>query len=97
MDQTHPLAVAMYLSDAVVNMVLVSLSIVAKDLACVQEEAIDLEVLGEVIDQVDRLLLNHVLVGPVFQNRASGVGEQRRMDGGQRTLRADEDEEDVRL
>lgn len=73
--KTHPLAITMNLIETIVGVILVSLGVVAEDLACVQEEAVDLKILRKVVDQIDRPLLNHVLTSLFFENRTSRCGE----------------------
>jgi hypothetical protein len=97
MCKTHPLAVTVGLVETVVGAILVSLRIVAEDFAGVEEQAVDFEGLGQVVDQVDRLLLHHVLLGSLFQNCTGFGGKERGVNGAHLALVADEEEEDVGL
>jgi hypothetical protein len=96
-SKAHPLAIAVSLVEAVVGAILVGLGVVAEDLAGVEEEAVDFEGLGQVVNQVDRLLLDHVLLSSLFQNCAGFGGKECEVDGGHFALVADEEEEDVSL
>lgn len=97
MSKAHPLSVTVGLAMAVVGGVLIGLSVVTEDFACVEEKTIDFEGLGQIIDQVDGLLLDQVLLSSVLEDRASLGGKQGCVNSGCLALRPDEDEQDVGL
>jgi hypothetical protein len=98
MRQTHPLAVVVRLVKSIVGVVLVGLGVVAEDLASVEEGAVHLEGLGQVVfDEVHGRLLDHLLLGFGVEDGVGAGGEEGFVEGGEGFVGADVEEEDEGL